>query len=75
MLSVSNTTLKDNDSGLGGSSSDVLVFGTEAPVLAEISKSKLAAPGARVSWACLGRVLGVELADAAVHIYPVCVGL
>ena len=41
VLSVSNTALKDNDSGLGGSSSDVLVFGTEAPVLTEISESKL----------------------------------
>lgn len=39
VLSVSNTTLKDNDSGLGGSASDVLVFGgTDVSALAEISK-------------------------------------
>ncbi|KAL8597684.1 hypothetical protein ACOMHN_012651 [Nucella lapillus] len=39
VLSVSNTALKDNDSGLGGSSPDVLVFGTDVPALAEISKN------------------------------------
>lgn len=40
MLSVSNTTVKDNDSGLGGSSPDVLVFGTEVPTHSSLSKSK-----------------------------------
>ncbi|XP_076451929.1 arf-GAP with coiled-coil, ANK repeat and PH domain-containing protein 2-like isoform X2 [Babylonia areolata] len=40
VLSVSNTALKDNDSGLGGSSSDVLVFGTEVPpALTDINKT------------------------------------
>nr|KAG5696283.1 hypothetical protein BaRGS_027893 [Batillaria attramentaria] len=40
VLSVSNTAVKDNDSGLGGSASDVLVFGTEVPALTSISKSE-----------------------------------
>lgn len=41
VLSVSNTAAKDNDSGLGGSASDVLVFGTDMPSanLASLSKN------------------------------------
>ncbi|XP_025083083.1 arf-GAP with coiled-coil, ANK repeat and PH domain-containing protein 2-like isoform X3 [Pomacea canaliculata] len=38
VLSVSNTTARDSDSGLGGSSSDVLVFGAEASNVTSLSK-------------------------------------
>ncbi|XP_070207244.1 arf-GAP with coiled-coil, ANK repeat and PH domain-containing protein 2-like isoform X2 [Littorina saxatilis] len=44
VLSVSNTAMKDNDSGIGGSASDVLVFGTDLPALGEINKRDTALP-------------------------------
>lgn len=39
VLSVSNNSSKDNDSGLGASSSDVIVFGTEIE-FSDLSTSK-----------------------------------